>query len=159
MSSRSDIPPRISDVTFTVNRGPPPLFGCGDGAAVALRVRSAAGSIAAVRMRLLEGSVPFEIPVGPIALERGGWAATTWQDALSPAQLPFGARVRFAAVSESGTEGEWFEVEVWDPGSWAFLAWLGSWFWPVTFLFSGGTVIWALRRRELLSKQHSPPER
>jgi hypothetical protein len=118
MSSLSDVPPRIFSIAFCVRRGAPPLLGCGEGAGVELRVRSAhGGRIAAVRMRLLEGSVPFEMPAGPIELKRRGWAATPWQDSLSPAQLPFGARLLVAAMSESGAEGEWFERHVWDPGS------------------------------------------
>jgi len=146
---------RIAGVTISIRRGGgPPIGDCGNYGTMSLRFRSDdGGPIAAVRLRLLEGGVPFAIPDYPIELRDGKRASVYWGDPFSPAQLPFRGRLAVAAVSESGVEGEWFVVEVWDLGSWWFLAWLGSWFWPAMFLFGIGTLIWVLRRRELWSRR------
>jgi hypothetical protein len=149
-TGQKESPRRIIGVSVSVARGGGfPLIPCAGLARIAITLQSEnRASILAARLRVISGRVPFDIPDYAVVWGDANSVVTNWWEAPSPAQLPFHARLAIAAVSASGSQGEWYEFDVWDEGRLAFLAWLGGWFWPVALIFAVVIVLSYAARHE-----------
>jgi len=76
-----------------------------------------------VRLRLLRGKVPFDVPPDPITVWGGGKVASHWYENPSRARKGFQARLAASLVSASGDEGPAVEFEIDEPPRPPVLPW------------------------------------
>jgi len=143
-SARTEVPSRLT-VTSTVSHTlDDPCSGL---SGVSFMVHAGAGedtSHLGLRIRLLDGDPPFVLPDAAVELIDGR-ATETWWNSASPARRAWRARFAAALVGPDGDQSRWYEFEVVDPGFLAFLAWLGSYFWPAAVLLNV-LIVYAARR-------------
>ncbi len=111
------VPPRMQTVVVDVKRKLSTLTPCFEAASVAFHFqpdpsRTLRG--VGVRLKLVSGRVPFQIPPGPFAITPDGFATQSWFEEPGHVRPPIHARLAARFLAPDGSEGPWQEFDLGD---------------------------------------------